>query len=86
MCFIFADDLSLVPDISLLQKDLSVPSITKSSRIWNTSNKYLRPRIFCLEHAAQIEEILQSKGGAEILVICHSGEAAFKSIVDRFEN
>lgn len=74
-----SDDLCLVPDISLLQKDLSVPSITKSSRIWNTSNKYLRPRIFCLEHAGQIEEMLRSKGGADILVICHSDYQKIKA-------
>jgi hypothetical protein len=34
----------------------------------------LRPRIFCLEHGVQIEELLQSKGGANLLIICHSGE------------
>lgn len=32
----------------------------------------LRPRIFCLEHAIQTEELLHTKGGANVLVICHS--------------
>lgn len=35
---------------------------------------FLRPRIFCLEHAIQVEELLSGKGGADLLVICHSGE------------
>lgn len=35
---------------------------------------YVRPRIFCLEHAIQVEELLSGKGGADLLVICHSGE------------
>lgn len=33
---------------------------------------YFRPRIFCMEHAIQVEELLSGKGGAELLVICHS--------------
>ncbi|XP_058083388.1 lysine-specific demethylase ELF6 isoform X2 [Magnolia sinica] len=44
----------------------------KVNRQWNTSNIFLRPRIFCLEHALEIEELLQSKGGANVLIICHS--------------
>ncbi|KAI3793456.1 hypothetical protein L1987_36075 [Smallanthus sonchifolius] len=39
---------------------------------WNMSNGYLRPRIFCLEHASKIEELLDSLGGAKLLIICHS--------------
>lgn len=39
---------------------------------WNTSTGYLRPRIFCLEHATQTEDLLHSKGGAKVFVICHS--------------
>ncbi|KAL8159864.1 hypothetical protein V2J09_001401 [Rumex salicifolius] len=38
----------------------------------NFSRGFLRPRIFCLEHAVQAEELLRPKGGANILVICHS--------------
>lgn len=39
---------------------------------WSATRGFLRPRIFCLEHAIQIEEMLRSKGGANVLVICHS--------------
>ncbi|VFQ64793.1 unnamed protein product [Cuscuta campestris] len=34
--------------------------------------KFLRPRILCIEHAIQTEELLRTRGGAEVLVICHS--------------
>lgn len=43
---------------------------------WNTSNVFLRPRIFCLEHALEVEELLQCRGGANVLIICHSGITA----------
>ncbi|XP_038679775.1 probable lysine-specific demethylase ELF6 isoform X2 [Tripterygium wilfordii] len=49
-----------------------LPIMSKFNNGWNTSDKFLRPRIFCLEHALQIEDLLQSKGGANMLVICHS--------------
>ncbi|KAL5994141.1 hypothetical protein ACLOJK_035013 [Asimina triloba] len=42
------------------------------NRMWNISNSFLRPRIFCLEHTIEIQELLQSKGGANVLIICHS--------------
>ncbi|XP_044479854.1 probable lysine-specific demethylase ELF6 [Mangifera indica] len=67
-----SEDLFTGPKSSMLQKDLTLSSKTKFNERWNTYSKYLRPRIFCLEHAVQIEEILRSKGGANILVICHS--------------
>lgn len=38
----------------------------------DVSRGLLRPRIFCLEHAIQTEELLHTKGGANVLVICHS--------------
>ncbi|XP_074274826.1 lysine-specific demethylase ELF6 isoform X2 [Silene latifolia] len=38
---------------------------------WNAFG-VLRPRIFCLEHAVQIKELLRPKGGVKVLVICHS--------------
>ncbi|CAN4114264.1 unnamed protein product [Withania somnifera] len=38
----------------------------------DVSGGLVRPRIFCLEHAIQIEELLHTKGGANVLVICHS--------------
>ncbi|KAK3232472.1 hypothetical protein Dsin_004353 [Dipteronia sinensis] len=74
-----SEDPSPVPEISVPQKDLPVPSVTKFTRRWNTSSKFLRPRIFCLEHALQIEELLRSKGGANILVICHSDYQKIKA-------
>lgn len=40
---------------------------------WNLSSSFLRPRIFCLQHALEAENLLQCKGGAHLLVICHSG-------------
>lgn len=45
-----------------------------------SSGGSLRPRIFCLEHAIQTEELLRSKGGANVLVICHSGKVGFPSL------
>lgn len=40
---------------------------------WNRSNGFLRPRIFCLQHALEAVELLQSNGGVHVLVTCHSG-------------
>lgn len=57
-------------------KELPDQSLNKCNKCWNTSSKFLRPRIFCLEHAVQISEMLQSKGGANVLIICHSGQFA----------
>jgi hypothetical protein len=54
-------------------KDSQNQSSNKCNKCWNTSSKFLKPRIFCLEHAVQIVEMLQSKGGANVLAICHSG-------------
>ncbi|KAF2318507.1 hypothetical protein GH714_008418 [Hevea brasiliensis] len=67
------DDLHPVPDLSLPLKDLQMPGG------WNNSSKFLRPRIFCLEHGVQIEELLQSKGGANMLIICHSDYQKIKT-------
>lgn len=39
---------------------------------WCCTRGFLRPRIFCLEHAIHIVDMLHSKGGANVLVICHS--------------
>lgn len=58
-------------EISLSKKEMLTPSFMEFKNGWNNSCKYLRPRVFCLEHALQIEELLQSKGGASVLVICH---------------
>lgn len=38
----------------------------------DVSGGLVRPQIFCLEHAIQTEELLHTKGGANVLVICHS--------------
>ncbi|PIA37302.1 hypothetical protein AQUCO_03000119v1 [Aquilegia coerulea] len=46
---------------------------------WNTSNGFLRPRVFCLEHALEIHEILHSRGGANLLIICHSAYPKIKA-------
>jgi hypothetical protein len=40
---------------------------------WNTNCTFARPRIFCLQHALEIEELLEGKGGVHALIICHSG-------------
>ncbi|XP_057979117.1 lysine-specific demethylase ELF6 isoform X2 [Malania oleifera] len=71
-------NLPSVP-VPLPSENMPVPSITKFPEGWNTSNGAARPRIFCLEHAVQIEEMLQSKGGANVLVICHSDYKKIKA-------
>lgn len=53
--------------------------ITRLKKGWNSSNNFLRPRVFCLEHAVQTEEILQSIGGAVMMVICHSDYQKIKA-------
>ncbi|KAJ4838142.1 hypothetical protein Tsubulata_035229 [Turnera subulata] len=68
-----SDKLHSLPNITVPLKDLPLPPG------WNTSCKFLRPRIFCLEHALQIEELLQSKGGANMLIICHSDYQKMKA-------
>lgn len=56
-----------------LAEDSQNQSLIKCNKYWNTSSKFMKPRIFCLEHAVQIVEMLQSKGGANVLITCHSG-------------
>ncbi|KAL0557273.1 hypothetical protein IC582_005799 [Cucumis melo] len=63
---------SSVPDVTCLSENLSVASVPKFENGWNAFSKFLRPRSFCLQHAVDIVELLQKKGGANILVICHS--------------
>ncbi|KAK4750238.1 hypothetical protein SAY87_027687 [Trapa incisa] len=46
---------------------------------WDTSSRYRRPRIFCLEHAIEVQDLLQSSGGANLLVICHSDYQKMKA-------
>ncbi|KAJ6772994.1 LYSINE-SPECIFIC DEMETHYLASE [Salix koriyanagi] len=79
-----SDERAPVSDPSVSLKDLPVPTG------WNTSRKFSRPRIFCLEHGVQIEELLQSKGGANMLIICHSDYQKIKAhasaIAEEIEN
>ncbi|CAK7325444.1 unnamed protein product [Dovyalis caffra] len=79
-----SDEHAPLKDLSMSLKDLPVPIG------WNTSHKFLRPRIFCLEHGVQIEELLRSKGGANMLIICHSDHQKIKAhasaIVEEIEN
>ena len=69
-----SEDLSTSHDTSPPPKDLPVSSEAKFEKGWSATRGFLRPRIFCMEHAIQIEEMLHSKGGANVLVICHSGK------------
>ncbi|XWS15176.1 hypothetical protein CRYUN_Cryun35bG0071800 [Craigia yunnanensis] len=72
--------MSIMLLIYLFPPRMSLPAITKFFEGWDTPNKCLRRQIFCLEQVVQVEELLQSKGGANMLVICHSGEICFRSI------
>ncbi|OEL38975.1 Lysine-specific demethylase SE14 [Dichanthelium oligosanthes] len=47
---------------------------------WNTSSTFARPRIFCLQHALEIEELLEGKGGVHALIICHSDYIKLKAL------
>ncbi|TKV98188.2 hypothetical protein SEVIR_9G542600v4 [Setaria viridis] len=47
---------------------------------WNTSSTFARPRIFCLQHALEIEELLEGKGGVRALIICHSDYIKLKAL------
>ncbi|KAL6902365.1 hypothetical protein ACP4OV_005241 [Aristida adscensionis] len=47
---------------------------------WNTSSTFARPRIFCLQHALEIEELLEEKGGVHALIICHSDYIKLKAL------
>lgn len=67
-----SEDLATAPDISSPPMDLPVCSEARFDKGWSATRGFLRPRIFCLEHAIQIEKMLRSKGGANVLVICHS--------------
>jgi hypothetical protein len=55
--------------------DVNVPDVEGSEETisWNTGCAFARPRIFCLQHALEIEELLASKGGVHALIICHAG-------------
>ncbi|XP_020157215.1 probable lysine-specific demethylase SE14 [Aegilops tauschii subsp. strangulata] len=47
---------------------------------WNISSAFVRPRIFCLQHALEIEELLEGKGGVHALIICHADYTKLKAL------
>uniref|UniRef100_A0ACD5WS05 Uncharacterized protein n=1 Tax=Avena sativa TaxID=4498 RepID=A0ACD5WS05_AVESA len=47
---------------------------------WNITSAFVRPRIFCLKHALEIEELLEGKGGVHALIICHSDYTKLKAL------
>ncbi|KAL7228661.1 hypothetical protein ACSBR2_007379 [Camellia fascicularis] len=63
-----SEDLSSVPDLFPPPGDLPVSLEVKFDKGWSATRGFLRPRIICLEHAIQIEEMLRSKGGANFFV------------------
>lgn len=76
------EKLSSVPILSLPSENIPTASLMKLSKGWTPCSKSLRPRIFCLEHASQIEELLRAKGGMNLLVICHSDYQKMKAHAD----
>ncbi|KAJ0243942.1 lysine-specific demethylase ELF6 [Hirschfeldia incana] len=68
-------------DLSEKQGEIDAQEITseKSDSEWNTSSRYIRPRIFCLEHTIELQRLLQSRGGLKFLVICHKDFQKFKA-------
>ncbi|KAK6144758.1 hypothetical protein DH2020_021578 [Rehmannia glutinosa] len=72
-------ELSPVLDHSSSLKHEAVSSKVEIAKGWNISNASQKPRIFCLEHAIEIETLLNSKGGVNVLVICHSDFQKIKS-------
>lgn len=64
-------DIEKVQSMGCLEEFFSSASVINFN---DGPSTYFRPRIFCLEHAIQVEELLSGKGGADVLVICHSGK------------
>ncbi|XP_042475605.1 probable lysine-specific demethylase ELF6 [Macadamia integrifolia] len=62
-------DLHVGPSTSQVS---TVKADIHADKCWNTSNGFLRPRVFCLQHTLEVAEMLHSKGGANVLIICHS--------------
>uniref|UniRef100_I1P7M7 JmjC domain-containing protein n=1 Tax=Oryza glaberrima TaxID=4538 RepID=I1P7M7_ORYGL len=62
--------------------DVNVPDVEGSEETisWNTGCAFARPRIFCLQHALEIEELLASKGGVHALIICHADYVKLKAL------
>lgn len=53
--------------------DQAICPKVRTAMEWDVSTVSLKPRVFCLEHAIEVEELLSSRGGANVLAICHSG-------------
>ncbi|KAF0914642.1 hypothetical protein E2562_030702, partial [Oryza meyeriana var. granulata] len=62
--------------------DVNVQAVEGSDEniSWNTGCTFARPRIFCLQHALEIEELLVSKGGVHALIICHADYVKLKAL------
>ncbi|KAG8073479.1 hypothetical protein GUJ93_ZPchr0006g41415 [Zizania palustris] len=62
--------------------DVNVHAIEGSDNAtnWNTSCTFARPRIFCLQHALEIQELLEGKGGVHCLIICHADYVKLKAL------
>lgn len=60
-------------DHSLSSQEAMGSSANTPGKQWNLSIRSLRPRVFCLEHAIQTVDLLCSRGGANVLGLCHSG-------------
>ncbi|KAG7554063.1 JmjN domain [Arabidopsis suecica] len=60
-------------------QEITTLSSEKSDCEWKSSSRYIRPRIFCLEHTIELQRLLQSRGGLKFLVICHKDFQKFKA-------
>ncbi|CAM0870755.1 unnamed protein product [Alopecurus aequalis] len=60
--------------------DIDAKSVESCAGSWNITSAFVRPRIFCLQHALEIEELLEGKGGAHALIICHSDYTQLKAL------
>ncbi|XP_078445765.1 lysine-specific demethylase ELF6-like [Wolffia australiana] len=70
------------PFMALLQPDKksTVMSAAELGPQWDLLDQSMRPRIFCMEHAVHVNELLLRKSGsARVLVICHSDYLKIKA-------
>lgn len=44
----------------------------RTSSLWKPCKGFMRPHVFCLEHALEVEEQLRAMGGAHLLILCHA--------------
>ncbi|XP_039135579.1 LOW QUALITY PROTEIN: lysine-specific demethylase SE14-like [Dioscorea cayenensis subsp. rotundata] len=49
-------------------------------RFGDADSEYIKARIFCLQHAIEIADLFRCKGGARILIICHSDYLKIKAL------